>query len=112
MTSSVHPTESRVQKEEIFGPVVTISPFQTEEEVIEYANSTEYGLSASIWTTNIKRAHRVSHELHVGTAWVNCWMVRDLNMPFGGVKKSGLGREGRHHSMDFFCEEKTVCIKL
>ena len=108
----VHPTASRLQKEEIFGPVVTITPFKTEDEAVRFANSTEYGLSASIWTQNVKRAHRVAQRLHVGTCWVNCWMVRDLNMPFGGVKKSGLGREGRSHSMEFFCEEKTICLKL
>ncbi|KAJ3219930.1 Aldehyde dehydrogenase 8 member A1 [Dinochytrium kinnereticum] len=101
-----------VLKEEIFGPVVTIVPFTSEEEVIGFANSTEYGLSASIWTENLKRAHRVSHKLHVGTAWVNCWMVRDLNMPFGGSKASGIGREGAPYSFDFFCEETTVCIAM
>ncbi|KAJ8330775.1 hypothetical protein QVD99_008623 [Batrachochytrium dendrobatidis] len=108
----VHPTEARVQQEEIFGPVVTITPFKTDQEAITYANSTKYGLSASVWTQDLKRAHTVAQKLHVGTAWINCWMVRDLNMPFGGMKMSGLGREGRVHSMEFFCEETTVCVKL
>ncbi|KAI8847437.1 Aldehyde/histidinol dehydrogenase [Chytridium lagenaria] len=102
----------RVLQEEIFGPVVTIVPFNTEEEVLGFANGVQYGLSASIWTENLRRAHRVSHKLHVGTAWVNCWMVRDLNMPFGGSKASGIGREGAPYSFDFFCEETTVCIAM
>ncbi|KAH6574121.1 hypothetical protein BASA60_002716 [Batrachochytrium salamandrivorans] len=110
--TGVHPCDARVQQEEIFGPIVTVSPFKTDEEAISYANSTKYGLSASVWTQNVKRAHTIGQKLHVGTVWINCWMVRDLNMPFGGMKMSGLGREGRHHSMDFFCEETTVCVKL
>ncbi|KAJ1328621.1 hypothetical protein BSLG_010353 [Batrachochytrium salamandrivorans] len=110
--TAVHPCDARVQQEEIFGPIVTVSPFKTDEEAISYANSTKYGLSASVWTQNVKRAHTIGQKLHVGTVWINCWMVRDLNMPFGGMKMSGLGREGRHHSMDFFCEETTVCVKL
>eukprot|EP01098_Paradermamoeba_levis_P007594 TRINITY_DN3147_c0_g1_i1.p1 TRINITY_DN3147_c0_g1~~TRINITY_DN3147_c0_g1_i1.p1 ORF type:complete len:391 (-),score=103.64 TRINITY_DN3147_c0_g1_i1:33-1205(-) len=103
---------SRVQMEEIFGPVVTISPFKTEEEVLEYANCTEYGLSASVWTLNVHRANRVAQKLQTGTVWVNCWMVRDLRVPFGGVKSSGVGREGGAHSIDFFTEHKTICLKL
>ncbi|KAJ2993843.1 Aldehyde dehydrogenase 8 member A1 [Globomyces sp. JEL0801] len=102
--TGLHPTESRCQKEEIFGPVVTISPFKTEEEVIGNANATEYGLSASVWTENGRKANRVARGLKVGTVWVNTWMTRDLNMPFGGVKNSGLGREGKDYSMHFFCE--------
>lgn len=102
----------RCMQEEIFGPVVTIAPFKTEEEAIESANGTEYGLSASVWTGNVARAHRVAQALHVGTVWVNCWMLRDLAMPFGGMKHSGLGREGGDHSLEFFTETKTVCVKL
>ncbi|KAJ3415031.1 Aldehyde dehydrogenase 8 member A1 [Chytridiales sp. JEL 0842] len=102
----------RVLQEEIFGPVVTVVPFKTEEEVIGYANGVKYGLAACVWTENLKRAQRVSHQIHVGTVWVNCWMVRDLNMPFGGFKASGLGREGAPYSFDFFCEEKTICFSL
>ncbi|KAJ3271536.1 Aldehyde dehydrogenase 8 member A1 [Terramyces sp. JEL0728] len=109
--TNVHPTESRCQKEEIFGPVVTITPFKSEEEAIKFANSTQYGLSSSIWTENGRKANRVARKLKVGTVWVNTWMTRDLNMPFGGVKNSGLGREGKDDSAHFFCEDKTICIK-
>jgi aminomuconate-semialdehyde/2-hydroxymuconate-6-semialdehyde dehydrogenase len=102
--TGVHPTKSRCQMEEIFGPVVTITPFKTEEEVIAYSNSTEYGLSASVWSENGRKAHRVARQLSVGTCWINCWLKRDLNMPFGGQKNSGLGREGKSNSAHFFCE--------
>lgn len=102
--TELHATESRLQQEEIFGPVVTVTPFDTDDEVVAYANSTQFGLSASIWTKNLSRAHLVASQLEVGTVWVNTWMNRDLNMPFGGVKKSGLGREGRSDSMDFYTE--------
>lgn len=103
---------SRVMKEEIFGPVVAIAPFSKEEEAIRLANDTEYGLSSSVWTQNSSRAHRVAHALEVGTVWVNTWMLRDLAMPFGGTKHSGLGREGGDHSLEFFTETKTVCLKI
>ncbi|KAI9348275.1 aldehyde dehydrogenase domain-containing protein [Zopfochytrium polystomum] len=102
----------RVVQEEIFGPVVTVTPFTTEEEVLEYFNGTKYGLAGSVWTENLRRAHRFAAKVQTGTIWVNCWMVRDLNMPFGGVKASGLGREGAPYSFDFFCDEKTICIAL
>jgi aminomuconate-semialdehyde/2-hydroxymuconate-6-semialdehyde dehydrogenase len=101
----------RTMQEEIFGPVVCIAPFKTEKEAIEMANSVEYGLSTSIWTQNVSRAHRVAQALDVGTAWVNSWMIRDLAMPFGGVKHSGLGREGGDYSLSFFTDTKTICIK-
>lgn len=104
IVTGLHATESRLQKEEIFGPVVTVTPFSTDEEAVAYANSTEYGLSASVWTRDVGRAHKIAHALHVGTVWVNTWMKRDLNLPFGGIKGSGLGREGRHDSIDFYCE--------
>jgi acyl-CoA reductase-like NAD-dependent aldehyde dehydrogenase len=104
------PLSSPLWKDEIFGPVVTISPFSTEEQVIEWANGTPYGLSASIWTENGRRQRRVAEQLCVGTVWVNCWMVRDLNMPFGGVKQSGIGREGGDYSMEFFMDEKCICL--
>lgn len=97
-------------REEIFGPVVTIFPFDTEEEVVGYANDSEYGLSCSVWTENGRRARRVASEIEAGTVWVNTWMARDLRMPFGGMKKSGLGREGGNHSFDFYSELKTVCL--
>lgn len=102
----------RTNQEEIFGPVVTIIPFDTEDEVIEYANSTPYGLSATIWTENLKRAHRVAHQLKSGIIWVNCWMLRDLRTPFGGMKQSGIGREGGWEALKFFSEVKNVCIKV
>lgn len=104
--------DARVMQEEIFGPVVAIAPFKKEDEAIHYANSVEYGLSSSIWTRDVSRAHRVAQALDVGTVWVNTWMMRDLAMPFGGMKHSGLGREGGDYSLDFFTETKTVCVKL
>lgn len=103
---------SRVSQEEIFGPVVTIHPFETEDEVVELANGVPYGLAASVWTSNLSVAHRVSTRLQVGMVWVNCWLVRDLRTPFGGVKDSGIGREGGRHSLDFFSETKNICISL
>jgi aminomuconate-semialdehyde/2-hydroxymuconate-6-semialdehyde dehydrogenase len=102
--------ESRLQQEEIFGPVVTVTPFDREDEVIDLANGTKYGLSASIWTKSLKRAHEVGEKLHAGTVWVNTWMLRDLRAPFGGVKASGVGREGQEESREFFTEAKTICI--
>jgi aminomuconate-semialdehyde/2-hydroxymuconate-6-semialdehyde dehydrogenase len=102
----------RTNQEEIFGPVVTIMPFDTEEEVLMYANSTAYGLSATIWTENLKRAHRVSSKVKSGIIWVNCWLFRDLRTPFGGMKQSGVGREGGWDALKFFTETRNVCIKL
>jgi acyl-CoA reductase-like NAD-dependent aldehyde dehydrogenase len=100
----------RVMQDEIFGPVVTVTPFSTEEQVIEWANGVKYGLSASVWTENGKRQRRVAEALRVGTVWVNCWMFRDLSMPFGGMKHSGVGREGGDYSLEFYTEEKTICL--
>ena len=102
----------RTNQEEIFGPVVTIMPFDNEAEVIGYANSTTYGLSATVWTDNLKKAHRVAAQLKSGIVWVNCWLFRDLRTPFGGMKQSGVGREGGWEAMRFFTETKNVCIKL
>ncbi len=102
----------RTNQEEIFGPVVTIMPFDTEEEVLEFANSTTYGLSATIWTENLKRAHRISASVKSGIVWVNCWLFRDLRTPFGGMKQSGVGREGGWEALKFFTETRNVCIKL
>ncbi|KAG0222666.1 Aldehyde dehydrogenase 8 member A1 [Actinomortierella wolfii] len=102
--------QCRVMREEIFGPVVTVYPFDTEEEVIGYANDSNYGLSCSIWTENGRRQRRVASAIQAGTVWVNTWMARDLRMPFGGMKQSGLGREGGDHSLDFFTELKTICL--
>jgi aminomuconate-semialdehyde/2-hydroxymuconate-6-semialdehyde dehydrogenase len=104
--------ECRTNQEEIFGPVVTIMPFDTEGEAIQFANSTAYGLSATVWTENLKRAHRVSAALKSGIIWVNCWLFRDLRTPFGGMKQSGVGREGGWEALRFFTEMKNVCIKL
>jgi aminomuconate-semialdehyde/2-hydroxymuconate-6-semialdehyde dehydrogenase len=104
--------QCRTNQEEIFGPVVTIMPFDNEDEVLSYANSTTYGLSATLWTENLKRAHRVSAQLKSGIIWVNCWLFRDLRTPFGGMKQSGVGREGGWDAMRFFTDSKNVCIKL
>ncbi len=102
----------RTNQEEIFGPVVTIMPFDSEEEAVGLANSTGYGLSATIWTENLKRAHRVSHQVKSGISWVNCWLHRDLRTPFGGMKQSGVGREGGWEALRFFTEAKNVCVKI
>ncbi len=103
--------DCRTNQEEIFGPVVTITPFDTEEEVLMMANSTQYGLSATLWTSNLKRAHNMANEIHAGIVWVNSWLVRDLRTPFGGVKASGVGREGGWEALRFFTEAKNVFIK-
>lgn len=100
----------RTNQEEIFGPIVTIMPFDTEEEVLMYANSTDYGLAATLWTQNLSRAHRMAEKLASGIVWVNCWLVRDLRTPFGGVKNSGVGREGGMEALHFFTEAKNICI--
>jgi aminomuconate-semialdehyde/2-hydroxymuconate-6-semialdehyde dehydrogenase len=106
------PWNCRTNQEEIFGPVVTMLPFEMEEEAIQLANSTEYGLSASIWTQNLSRAHRIASQVQSGIIWINCWLLRDLRTPFGGMKNSGVGREGGFEAMKFFTEAKNVCIKL
>lgn len=106
------PHKCRTNQEEIFGPVVTIMPFDSEEEVLHYANSVRYGLSATLWTENLSRAHRVSASLESGIVWVNCWLLRDLRTPFGGMKDSGIGREGGFEALKFFTEEKNVCVKI
>jgi aminomuconate-semialdehyde/2-hydroxymuconate-6-semialdehyde dehydrogenase len=105
------PFDCRTNQEEIFGPVVTITPFDSEEEVLMMANSTQYGLSATLWTSDLKRAHRMANQLHAGIVWVNAWLVRDLRTPFGGVKASGVGREGGWEALRFFTEPKNVFIK-
>ena len=104
------PVSCRVNREEIFGPVVTVTPFDREDEVIGYANDNEYGLASSVWTQNLSRAHRVAEQIHTGTVWVNCWLVRDLRVPFGGMKQSGVGREGGNEALHFFTEPKNICI--
>jgi aminomuconate-semialdehyde/2-hydroxymuconate-6-semialdehyde dehydrogenase len=101
----------RVNQEEIFGPVATVIPFEDEHEVLEYANGTPYGLSASVWTENLARAHRLADGIESGTVWINCWLLRDLRVPFGGMKHSGVGREGGEEALRFFTEPKNVCIR-
>ncbi len=102
----------RTNQEEIFGPVVTLTPFDTEEEVLEMANSTQYGLSATLWTSDLKRAHRMADQIEAGIVWINAWLVRDLRTPFGGVKSSGVGREGGWEALRFFTEPKNVFVKF
>ncbi|MBR9978296.1 MAG: aldehyde dehydrogenase [Bacteroidetes bacterium] len=106
------PYNCRTNQEEIFGPVATLLPFDSEAEVLTMANATRYGLAASVWTSNLTRAHRVAAALQAGIVWVNCWMLRDLRTPFGGMKQSGVGREGGWEALHFFTEAKNVCIKL
>ena len=101
----------RTNQEEIFGPVVTLTPFDTEEEALSMANGTPYGLSATLWTSDLTRAHRMAEKIESGIVWVNCWLLRDLRTPFGGVKQSGIGREGGFEAMRFFTEPKNVCIR-
>ena len=100
---------SRLNQEEIFGPVVTLQSFQSEKEAIEIANDTQYGLSATIWTKSHKKSNRVAKNIDAGVIWINCWMVRDLRTPFGGMKDSGLGREGGESALRFFTEQKNIC---
>jgi len=102
----------KTNQEEIFGPVVTIQPFDTEEEALQLANATNYGLAASIWTQDISKANRMAAKVESGIIWVNCWLVRDLRTPFGGMKNSGVGREGGWEALRFFTEAKNVCIQF
>lgn len=106
------PVDCRVNMEEIFGPVVTITPFRAEEEAVAWANGTQYGLAASVWTNDLRRAHRVAGALDAGTVWINTWLLRDLRVPFGGMKQSGVGREGGDEALRFFTEPKTVSVAL
>lgn len=103
---------ARCVKEEIFGPVCHVAPFDSEEEAVALANDTKYGLAASVWTTNLKRGHRVAQQMNVGITWVNCWFLRDLRTPFGGMGLSGIGREGGVHSLNFYSELNNICIRL
>jgi aminomuconate-semialdehyde/2-hydroxymuconate-6-semialdehyde dehydrogenase len=106
------PESARCVREEIFGPVCHVAPFSDEEQVIAMANDSAYGLAAAIWTTDLSRAHRVARQIEAGIVWVNTWYLRDLRTPFGGVKLSGIGREGGVHSLNFYSEPTNVCIKL
>lgn len=103
---------SRCVKEEIFGPFVCVFPFDTEEEALRRAHDTDYGLSATVWSQNVNTLHRVAGKLKVGTVWCNTWLQRNLHMPFGGRKMSGIGREGTFDSRDFFCAKKTICVQI
>ncbi|MEJ8859178.1 2-hydroxymuconic semialdehyde dehydrogenase [Variovorax robiniae] len=103
---------ARCMREEVFGPVCHIAPFDSEEEVLKRANDSVYGLAGTLWTTNLSRAHRVARQFHTGIVWVNTWYLRDLRTPFGGVKLSGLGREGGRWSLDFYSETTNICVKL
>ncbi len=106
------PELARCVKEEIFGPVCHVAPFDSEEEAVAMANDTKYGLAASIWTSNLKRGHRVAQQMNVGITWVNCWFLRDLRTPFGGAGLSGIGREGGMHSLNFYSELNNICVRL
>lgn len=100
------------EQEEIFGPVISVTPFDDEAHALRLANGTRYGLATTLWTSNLSRAHRVAEQLESGIVWINCWMLRDLRTPFGGVKHSGVGREGGQEALRFFTEPKNVCIRL
>ena len=106
------PYDCRTNQEEIFGPVVTLTPFDSEEEALLFANSTIYGLSSTIWTKDLNKANRLAQNIQAGIVWINCWLVRDLRTPFGGVKSSGVGREGGYYALNFFTEPTNVCISL
>ncbi|PZG21338.1 5-carboxymethyl-2-hydroxymuconate semialdehyde dehydrogenase, partial [Spongiactinospora gelatinilytica] len=106
------PQSSRVNQEEIFGPVCHITPFDTEAEAVALANDSRYGLAATVWTRDLSRAHRVAAAVQAGLVWVNTWFLRDLRTPFGGLRLSGIGREGGVHSLDFYSEPSTVTVKL
>ena len=101
---------ARCNQEEIFGPVVILQPFDSEDEVVALANDSQYGLASTIWTQDLNRAHRVAENVHTGIVWINCWLMRDLRTPFGGMNHSGVGREGGQEAMRFFTEPKNVCI--
>ena len=101
-----------INQEEVFGPVVTIISFNNERELVELSNQTKYGLSASIFTNDVSKAHRLAAKIDSGLIWINSWLLRDLRIPFGGMKSSGLGREGGNESLNFFTETKNICVKI
>ncbi len=102
----------KTNTEEIFGPVVTLQKFSSEEEALQLANACDYGLSATIWTQDISKANRVAAKTEAGIIWINCWLLRDLRTPFGGMKNSGVGREGGWEALRFFTEAKNICIEI
>jgi aminomuconate-semialdehyde/2-hydroxymuconate-6-semialdehyde dehydrogenase len=102
----------KTNMEEIFGPVVTLQTFETEEEALALANCSDYGLASTVWTQNISKANRVAMQINAGIVWINCWLLRDLRTPFGGVKNSGVGREGGWDALRFFTEAKNVCVEI
>ncbi|MCX6209863.1 MAG: aldehyde dehydrogenase family protein, partial [Bacteroidetes bacterium] len=102
----------KTNMEEIFGPVVTLQSFKTEDEALELANTSNYGLAATIWTQDVSKANRVAAKVESGIVWINCWLLRDLRTPFGGTKNSGVGREGGWEALRFFTEVKNVCIEI
>ncbi|NUR91169.1 MAG: aldehyde dehydrogenase family protein, partial [Nonomuraea sp.] len=106
------PQSARTVREEVFGPICHLAPFDDEDEAVRLANDSPYGLAATVWTTDLSRAHRVAPRVEAGIVWVNCWNLRDLRTPFGGVKASGIGREGGEYSLDFFSEPVNVCVKI
>ena len=103
---------SPLLRDEVFGPICAVVPFDTEEEAVHLANDTAYGLAAATWTTDLNRAHRVAGAMQVGLSWVNCWFLRELRAPFGGRGLSGIGREGGEHSLHFYSEPTSVCVRL
>jgi len=104
--------DTATNQDEIFGPVVTLIPFDDEKDALALANGTGYGLAASLWTSDLARAHRFAARLEFGIVWINCWLLRDLRTPFGGVKNSGVGREGGVDALRFFTEPKNICVRL
>ena len=107
----VSDNKCKLNQEEIFGPVVTIMPFKSDDEALQLANDVKYGLSATLWTNNLNRTMQFSKQLQTGIVWVNTWMLRDLRTPFGGAKESGVGREGGFEALRFFTEAKNICIQ-